>query len=47
MDGLLELQYFPRDIIMLDGNFAHGVNTVQDRGRKDMSKRFSVIMFCK
>ena len=46
MDGLLELPYSPRDIVMLDGNFAHGVTTVQDHG-KDISKRFSAILFCK
>ena len=47
MDGLLELKYSPRDIMIIDGNIAHGVTNVIDSGSKDVTERFSGIIFCK
>eukprot|EP00956_Cyclotella_meneghiniana_P025347 scaffold52669_cov40-Cyclotella_meneghiniana.AAC.13 len=47
MDGLLELKNSPRDIIIIDGNIAHGVTNVIDSGSKDVTERFSGIIFCK
>ena len=52
-DGLWSLEYGPSDIILLDGNFAHGITALKSlpgaghvKGRKQM-ERFSIIMFNK
>ena len=47
IDGLLELKYSPRDIMIIDGNFAHGVTNVINSDRSYLTERFSVIMFCR
>ena len=45
VDGLLDLSYSPRDIVLMDGNIAHGVTAV-GRNRDCVSvERFSGIMF--
>ena len=45
VDGLLDLSYSPRDIVLMDGNIAHGVTAV-GRNRECVSvERFSGIMF--
>ena len=50
-DGLWGLEYGPHDIVLLDGNFAHGVTTLrtlsragQHIGRPQM-ERYSIILF--
>ena len=53
-DGLFDLSYGPRDVIILDGRFAHGVTTLRElpgvcRGISMVSRpelwRFSYILF--
>ena len=52
-DGLWDHQYSPQDVVLLDGNYAHGVTTLKClpgqgdvKGRTEL-ERFSVIVFNK
>lgn len=50
-DGLFDLSYGPRDVLMLDGRFAHGVTCLRDlpganaKGSRAELQRLSLIMF--
>jgi hypothetical protein len=46
LDGLFALDYGPCDIVIIDGNIAHGVTQVQRVNVKGVTKRFSAIIFC-
>ena len=49
LDGLFDLQYGPRDVLLLDGRFAHGVTTLRDLphtvGSRTQLERHSLILF--
>ena len=45
-DGMIRLDYSPRDLILFDGNFAHGVsNIITPSGVGRNIERFSIIVF--
>ena len=49
-DGLFDISYGPRDVVLLDGNIMHGITGLRDRpggGQRARSEleRFSVIAF--
>jgi hypothetical protein len=47
LDGLFALDYGPCDIVIMDGNIAHGVTQVQrDNVKRAPTERFSAILFC-
>lgn len=47
LDGLIALDYGPCDIVIMDGNIAHGVTRVQrDNVKHVPMERFSAILFC-
>ena len=50
-DGLINLSYGPRDIVLIDGNYLHGVTSLRapsacgnQKGRQEL-ERFSLINF--
>lgn len=45
MNGLFNLEYSPRDVVLWDGNMAHGVSTIVRRQSKDEHFRFSALLF--
>ena len=51
-DGLFDLSYGPRDVVLMDGNVAHGVTNLRDlpnghvKGRREL-ERFSMIVFAR
>ena len=50
-DGLVDLSYGPRDVVLLDGNFAHGITSLRalagqgGKKRAPELQRFSLIFF--
>ena len=50
-DGLVDLSYGPRDVVLLDGNFAHGITSLRalpgqgGQKRAPELERFSLILF--
>lgn len=45
-DGMIRLDYSPRDLILFDGNFAHGISNISNpSGIGQKIERFSIITF--
>ena len=54
VDGMFDLEYGPRDVVLIDGNYLHGITSLQGlpgdgqvskrRGRLQLN-RFSLIIF--
>ena len=50
-DGLFDLSYGPRDLVLLDGRYTHGVSALRDlkgvnqTGSRPELRRFSLILF--
>ena len=49
-DGLFDISYGPKDVVLLDGNIVHGITGLRDHPGKGMTsrrelERFSAIMF--
>ena len=49
-DGLFDISYGPKDVVLLDGNIVHGITGLRDHPGKGMTsrrelERFSAILF--
>ena len=45
-DGMFRLDYGPRDVVLMDGNWAHGVSNLRHNSQSESTcTRFSMISF--